>query len=272
MYYAKLRQERARHRVPRRRRRPGHRLRRLALDVPLVDELLRRGVRARHRLQHHRRLRRREGAASEHRLGVGPGDRRAPLGARGRGLRRDREDAAGRRASSRPPDHKLVARADRHRREPLAGDLQSSPGTTCSRSRRRRRRCSSSACSSWTSRRASRRCSGRSPNGCSRWCARWIRRKCRRTSRNLKIELADQHICNFSVFQSLLDHWALGAALPDRADPPAQRAAAARSRRWSTSPATRTARSRSSSISTTCATRCRSTTSGRRSRTTWASS
>jgi arginine decarboxylase len=32
--------------------------------------------------------------------------------------------------------------------------------------------------------------------------------------RNLKIELADQHICNFSVFQSLLDHWALGQLFP----------------------------------------------------------
>ncbi|HEX6097123.1 MAG TPA: biosynthetic arginine decarboxylase [Thermoanaerobaculia bacterium] len=32
--------------------------------------------------------------------------------------------------------------------------------------------------------------------------------------RNLQIELADQHICNFSVFQSLLDHWALGQLFP----------------------------------------------------------
>jgi arginine decarboxylase len=32
--------------------------------------------------------------------------------------------------------------------------------------------------------------------------------------RNLKVELADQHICNFSVFQSLLDHWALGQLFP----------------------------------------------------------
>ncbi len=32
--------------------------------------------------------------------------------------------------------------------------------------------------------------------------------------RDLKIELADQHICNFSVFQSLLDHWALGQLFP----------------------------------------------------------
>ncbi len=30
----------------------------------------------------------------------------------------------------------------------------------------------------------------------------------------LKVELSDQHICNFSVFQSLLDHWALGQLFP----------------------------------------------------------
>ena len=32
--------------------------------------------------------------------------------------------------------------------------------------------------------------------------------------KNLQLELADQHICNFSVFQSLLDHWALGQLFP----------------------------------------------------------
>ena len=30
----------------------------------------------------------------------------------------------------------------------------------------------------------------------------------------LRSQLADQHICNFSVFQSLLDHWALGSVFP----------------------------------------------------------
>src|SRR4029079_4996640 len=32
--------------------------------------------------------------------------------------------------------------------------------------------------------------------------------------KNLQTELADQHICKFSVFQSLLDHWALGQLFP----------------------------------------------------------
>jgi arginine decarboxylase len=31
---------------------------------------------------------------------------------------------------------------------------------------------------------------------------------------DLRNQLSDQHICNFSVFQSLLDHWALGALFP----------------------------------------------------------
>ncbi|MBI5516051.1 MAG: biosynthetic arginine decarboxylase [Deltaproteobacteria bacterium] len=31
---------------------------------------------------------------------------------------------------------------------------------------------------------------------------------------DLRNQLADQHICNFSVFQSLLDHWALGQLFP----------------------------------------------------------
>jgi arginine decarboxylase len=32
--------------------------------------------------------------------------------------------------------------------------------------------------------------------------------------RDLKSQLSDQHICNFSVFQSLLDHWSLGQLFP----------------------------------------------------------
>ncbi len=37
--------------------------------------------------------------------------------------------------------------------------------------------------------------------------------------KELETSLGDQYICNFSVFQSLLDHWALGPAFPDHADP-----------------------------------------------------
>jgi len=32
--------------------------------------------------------------------------------------------------------------------------------------------------------------------------------------KQLETTLGDQYICNFSVFQSLLDHWALGQLFP----------------------------------------------------------
>src|SRR5258708_20540188 len=32
--------------------------------------------------------------------------------------------------------------------------------------------------------------------------------------KELEISLGDQYLCNFSVFQSLLDHWALGQLFP----------------------------------------------------------
>ncbi len=58
----------------------------------------------------------------------------------------------------------------------------------------------------------------------------------------LESKLHDKYICNFSVFQSLPDHWALDQLFPVIADPPAERAADAQGARSSTSPATRTAR------------------------------
>ena len=61
--------------------------------------------------------------------------------------------------------------------------------------------------------------------------------------------LADQYVCNFSVFQSLLDHWALGALFPIV---PLHRLAATCSvpdRAWFIPAYTRRWRSRSSVIS-----------------------
>ena len=54
--------------------------------------------------------------------------------------------------------------------------------------------------------------------------------------------LADQLLCDFSVFQSLMDHWALGPAVPRHADRRARPAADAPRPGSSTSRATRTAR------------------------------
>jgi hypothetical protein len=45
-----------------------------------------------------------------------------------------------------------------------------------------------------------------------------------RNSASLDKLLADQYVCNFSVFQSLLDHWA-STSSSHRADPPAEREA-----------------------------------------------
>ena len=55
-------------RVPRRRRRPGRRLRRLADELRVEHQLHARGVRQRRRLPHPERLRRRRRAAPDHRL------------------------------------------------------------------------------------------------------------------------------------------------------------------------------------------------------------
>ena len=73
--------------VPRRRRRPGHRLRRLADRLRVVRQLHAAGVRQRRRLPHQERLRRGRRAAPDHHLRVGPGGGRLPQRA---GLRRAR--------------------------------------------------------------------------------------------------------------------------------------------------------------------------------------
>ena len=46
--------------------------------------------------------------------------------------------------------------------------------------------------------------------------------------RKLEDSLGDQYLCNFSVFQSLLDHWALGQLFPIMPVEPAQRTPHAR--------------------------------------------
>ena len=80
---------------------------------------------------------------------------------------------------------------------------------------------------------------------------------CPEEVKELETSLGDQYICNFSVFQSLLDHWALGQLFPDHADSSADRSRPSATARLSTSPATPTARSPSSSTCRMCATRCR---------------
>ena len=69
--------------------------------------------------------------------------------------------------------------------------------------------------------------------------------------KELETSLGDQYICNFSVFQSLLDHWALGQLFPIMPIHRLDHAAGSRMACWSISPAIPTAKSRSSSISRT---------------------
>ena len=83
-------------------------------------------------------------------------------------------------------------------------------------------------------------------------CAR-IRDACRRLERvpeeleDLESILSDTYFCNFSVFQSLPDSWAIDQLFPIMPIHRLRRAADAHRRCWPTSPATRTARSTTSS-------------------------
>ena len=111
-------------------------------------------------------------------------------------------------------------------------------------------RCSTSATSTSRTAPPPRRSSGRSASRSTRRAARPATspRSCTTSTKHL----ADQYVCNFSVFQSLLDHWALEQLFPIaplhrlNERPDGQRAS------WSTSPATPTARSAASSTCRTC--------------------
>ncbi len=63
----------------------------------------------------------------------------------------------------------------------------------------------------------------------------------RRKSASSRTRSADQYLCNFSVFQSLLDHWALGQLFPIMPVARLNERPYARRPRWWTSPAIPTA-------------------------------
>ena len=81
-----------------------------------------------------------------------------------------------------------------------------------SRSRKKRSRCSISACSISNRRPRSSRSTG-SSRGRSSHLHRGLKYVPEEV-KELETSLGDQYICNFSVFQSLLDHWALGQLFP----------------------------------------------------------
>ena len=151
--------------VPRRRRRPRRRLRRLADQLRVVDELHGAGVRERRRLRDQGDLRRRSGPAPEHRQRVRPRDRRAPLGARRQRARRDRVQHA------RPAAAREAGAAARHQH---VGDVpEASRRRTCSRAittpsstRIRSSSCSTSGTSRSSTACCAKTCSGRSARRC----------------------------------------------------------------------------------------------------------
>ena len=129
--------------VLRRRRRPGRRLRRLADQLRLVDELHDAGVRQRHRVLAAGDLRRRRRAAPDHRHRVGARRGGAPLDAGDRhpGRRRVRR-RQGARARSRKDASRMVQEPVRDLPRRLAQER--ARGRTTTRSSTRKRRCSSS--------------------------------------------------------------------------------------------------------------------------------
>ena len=96
--------------VPRRRRRSRRRLRRLADQLRVVDELHDAGVRERRRVRAAGDLRRGRRPAPDHRHRVGPRGRRAPLGAGRRRPRRRASSTSARRPRRSPTTRRRVVK------------------------------------------------------------------------------------------------------------------------------------------------------------------
>ncbi len=212
-YYAKLKQLGFPARIPRRRRRPRRRLRRQPLRLRQQHELHARRIRARRGLQRGRCLQRGKSAAPDADQRERPRHRRASFRAHRRHLRRDREDQgeAVRRCprASKPPKPvadllELRATLNRkNRREHFHDAVQIKDDAqarfdlglldlaTKAQVETLFWEIAESVVSLF-------RGSKSMPEEIY----------------DLKDSLGDQFLCNFSVFQSLLDHWALGQLFP----------------------------------------------------------
>ena len=207
-------QARRRARVPRRRRRPGRRLRRLADQLRVERELHAAGVRQRRRLPHPERLRRGRRAAPDDRLRERPRGRRLPQRA---GVQRAGRVRASARTTSRPssPDdveqplvdlletYQQPHGAQRARELPRRaagarhGDEPVQPAATC--------RSSSAAMAEnlfWAICHKIRKLVAAAG------------RTCPRSSQGLDALLSDTYFCNFSLFQSMPDSWAIKQLFP----------------------------------------------------------
>ena len=170
------------------------------------------GVRQRRRGRRPRGLRGREGGAPRHHHRVGPRAGGAPLGA---GLQHPRrERGAGRALAARRGQGRAGGHRSSWSRPGAASRARTSrrPTTTRCSSRRRRPTCSTSACSTCAAAPASSSSSGAAARPSSRSSA--SSSTCPTTSRGWRRALADTYYGNFSVFQSVPDHWAVKQLFP----------------------------------------------------------
>ena len=205
----------ARRCVPRRGRRPG------GVDydgrrpTSLVDELHDAGVRQRRRV-HHGAVRRGRHRPPNHRVGVGPRGGRAPRDAGVDVLGVSEFDVG--RARGGCPRHARRWCATCTRRSATSRARTSWRPTTTPSSTKTVLTLFSLGHLSLEQRVSPRISSGRCAR---RSCAsRASRMTCPKSSKALERALSDTYFCNFSMFQSLPDSWAIDQLFPDHAHPP----------------------------------------------------
>ena len=103
----------------------------------------------------------------------------------------------------------------RHQKEPRQGEQARGFSRRAGTARKTPSKCSRWACWICPTKPKSKSFTGRS--AAKWWKVSRARLTCPDEIRKLEDSLGDQFLCNFSVFQSLLDHWALGQFFPDHA-------------------------------------------------------
>ena len=200
-------------RIPRRRRRPGRGLRRQPVGLRQLDQLHAPGIHQRHRLLHRRRLQRGEGAAPGHHQRERPRHRRASQRADRRGVRRDRQDAG-------PADsfnygdneHPLVKELLDIRKNLAKLNKLEAYHDALERKEDAQHMFTLGMLDLPDKAKIERSLLGDQPATVveSFKGQAYVPEEIRK----LEDSLGDQYLCNFSVFQSLLDHWALGQLFP----------------------------------------------------------
>ena len=184
--------------------------------------------------------------ASGHRQRKRARDRGAPFRARRRGVRRDREGRAADARSKRPRTIRSRCATCSRSSSKLKRSNRMETLHDAQQIKEEAQQMFDLGLLDLEARRRSRRSTGRSPQQIVDAASRAEIRA--GGSEGARDSLGDQYICNFSVFQSLLDHWALGQLFPIMPIHRLNDSAGSATARWSTSPAIPTARSASSSI------------------------